>query len=701
MYRSSSWPGVALLAASASLPIGAALADTPDTPELQEIVVTAQKRSEDLQKIPAAITAATGTTLVEQGITDVRALGQLIPAVELGQDYIYTQIDIRGVGANNDAPALDPAIAFNIDGVYQSRDYGTYGAFYDIDRVEVLRGPQGTLYGRNATGGSINLITNKPVDTFEAATDFDFGNYDSKRGFGMLNVPVTDELAVRAALQYSSHDGYLTSGYNDEDSLAGRLQALYKPNSDISLLVAGDYFQDHSIGAHTVIGLPYAKPSDPWFDATSTDGAFSNFKSWSLHSQLDWNFGAVTLTDIPAYKRVEIDSTDPVVGVFSTTISTDKTFSNELRLASAADLKTPWTWVAGLYLFKETDYYYSDYFNPFFSSITINPDIAEKSGALFGQTTYAINDGLRLTGGLRYSADTKTANGQDQTFIPSLPFPVGNVPETFDKTWQHVDWKVGVDADVTPTSLVYASIGTGYLEGGFNLGSSVGLLPNFEPEKLTAYTVGSKNRLFNNRLQVNVEAFYYDYKDYIVSEYLTAGAAAGDFVLYNANKTQIYGAEIETQLLATDQDLFNLNLALLHAEYTDFHLPVPSNGLSDLSGFTAMKSPTASIQAGYQHTWNVGAGARVQAGVTTHFDSSYWTLFDHTPGSAQPSYTKTNVVLSYFSSGNKWHVQAYGNNLENTAVIATAAPANSSSDGVPWVHLEPPRTFGVRVGFNF
>jgi iron complex outermembrane receptor protein len=508
-------------------------------------------------------------------------------------------------------------------------------------------------------------------------------------------------LAMRAALQYSSHDGYLTSGFNDEDSLAGRLQALYKPNADISLLVAGDYFQDHSIGAHTVIGLPYTKPSDPWFDATSTDGAFSNFKSWSLHSQLDWNFDGVTLTDIPAYKRVDIDSTDPVVGVFSTTLSTDKSFSNELRVASAADSKSPWTWVAGLYLFKETDYYYSNYFNPYFSSITINPDIAEKSGALFGQTTYAIRDGLRLTGGLRYSDDTKTANGQDQTFIPGLSFPVGNVPETFDQTWHHVDWKVGIDTDVTPTSLLYASIGTGYLEGGFNLGSSVGLLPNFEPEKLLAYTLGSKNRLFNNRFQVNVEAFYYDYKDYIVSEYLTQGPAAGDFVLYNANKTQIYGAEIETQLLATDQDLFNVNLALLHAEYTDFHLPVASNGLTDLSGFTAMKSPAVSIQAGYQHTWNVGAGARVQAGVTTHFDSSYWTLFDHTPGSAQPSYTKTNVVVSYFSPGSKWHVQAYGNNLENTAVIATAAPPNSSSDGVPWVHLEPPRTFGMRVGFNF
>src|SRR5580658_10126634 len=288
----------AVLAFSVSVPIGAVAAEASETETLQEVVVTAQKRAEDLQKIPEAISAETGNVLVEQGVTDVRGLGQLFPAIELGQDYIYTQIDIRGVGANNDAPALDPAIAFNIDGVYQSRDYGTYGAFYDIDRVEVLRGPQGTLYGRNATGGSINLVTNKPVDTFEAAADLDVGNYDSKRAFGMLNVPVNDELAVRGAVQYSAHDGYLSSGFNDQDSMAGRLQALFKPNSDISLLVGGDFFYDHSLGAHTLIGLPFVMPSNPYFDPASSGGYFSDFKSWSFHSQFDWNFGGAILTDI-------------------------------------------------------------------------------------------------------------------------------------------------------------------------------------------------------------------------------------------------------------------------------------------------------------------------------------------------------------------------------------------------------------------
>lgn len=690
--------GVLVLAQLAWVPLCAA----DDEPEqLQEVVVTAQKRTENVQKVPAAVTPVSGDTLVSQGITDVRGLGQLVPGINLGQDYIYTQVDIRGVGANNDAPALDPAVAFNIDGVYQARDYGTYGSFYDIDRVEVLRGPQGTLYGRNATGGSINVITNKPVEgQFAAASEADFDNYFSHRVFAMVNLPATDDLAVRLAGQYLQHDGYLTSGFNDEDSNAARLQALYKPSSDLSLLVAGDYFQDHNLGAHTVIGLPFLEPNNPWYDPATTAGAFSDFDSYSMHSQLDWTFSGMTLTEIPAFKHVGINSTDPVVGVYATTESTDKSYSNELRLASAAGVAQPLTWVSGLYFFKETDYYYSNYFSPYFSSVTTNPDIAEKSWALFGQATYAVLEHLRVTGGVRYSDDSKTAIGQDQVFIPGLSFPVDTIPDGFAHTWHHVDWKVGVDADVTPTSLAYASISTGYLEGGFNLGSSAGLLPNFQPETLTSYAVGTKNRLFDNSLQVNAEAFYYDYKNYIVSEYLTQGPAAGNFALYNAARSRFFGGEIESRWLATEADEFTVNLALLQAHYTDFTLPLPSNGLTNLSGFTAMKAPGVEVQAGYQHTWQLGRGS-LQAGVQTHYSSSYWTLFDHTSGSLQPAYTKTNVVVGYFSPGQRWHIQAYANNLENAAVIATAAPPNSASGTVPWVHLEEPRVYGIRIGASF
>jgi len=706
MGRSSPPKAAALIAAFAWVPLSWAADNTDSTDggpsdKLQEVVVTAQKRSEDLQKVPGAVSAATGDTLVSQGITDVRGIGQVIPSIVLGQDYVYTQIDIRGVGTNNDAPALDPSVAFNVDGVYQPRDFGTYGVFYDIDRVEVLLGPQGTLYGRNTPGGSINVVTNKPVDEFQVAADTDFGNYDTRDEFGMVNVPLSDDFYVRAAGQYVGHDGYLTSGFNDQDSGSGRLQGLYKPNSDVSLLVGVDYFEDHSYGAHTVIGLPYVDPSNPWYDPTSTAGAHSDFDTWSTHAQLDWTFSGMTLTDIAAIKRVDFDTTDPVVGVYSTGISTDKSYSNELRLASAASSTSPLTWVGGFYFFKETDYSYQDYFNPFFSSITTNPDIAEKSWALFGQTTYAITSSLRVTGGLRYSDDTKTATGQDQVFIPGLSFPVGTIPDDFADTWHHVDWKVGIDKDLTPSSLLYANISTGYLEGGFNLGSQVGLLPNFRPETLTSYAIGSKNRFLDDRVQVNAEAFYYDYNNYIVSEYLTAGELAGDFALYNAAKTRIYGGEIETRFLATAHDVFNFNVALLHAQYTEFNLPVADRGITDYSGYTAMKSPSADIQAGYQRTWELGEHGALQGIVQTNYVSSYWTLFDHTPGSAQPSYTRTNLILGYLSQGEKWHVQLYCDNVENSAVIATAAPPNSASGTVPWVHLEPPRTYGVRLGVQF
>ena len=710
---------VRLMAASAlagaAFAAGAASAAAPaPQPGSNEVVVTAQKRSENVQKVPLAVTPVAGPKLVDQGVVSVRELGQVAPAIILGQDYIYTQIDIRGVGANNDAPALDPAVAFNIDGIYQARDYGTYGSFYDVDRVEVLRGPQGTLWGRNATGGSINLITNKPVDAFHAAAEIEYGNYNTLRSFAMLNIPLGEDLAIRGAFQQAKHDGYLTSGFNDQDSYAGRLQALYH-HEGFSLLLGGDYFRDYSTGAHTVVGLPYAQPSNPWFDPLAPlPDDHSHFRSWSLHAQLDVDLGGgYTLTEIPAYKRVDIDSKDPVVGVYSSGISNDKAFSNELRVASPS--MSPLKWVAGVYYFKEDDFSNSLYYShsPFFSfdSATINPDIAEQSWALFGQATYDLTAHVRLTGGLRYSSDNKVATGQNNvtlTFPFSPPFPliVHNpaVPDDFPSTtWHHLDWRVGVDADLTPDTLVYANIATGNLEGGFNLGAKIGLLPDFNPEKLTAYTAGMKNSFMDGRLKLNWEAFYYDYNNYIVSVYLTQGAAAGQFALFNT-PARIYGGELEGTWYATQDDVFNASLSLLHARYGTFVQNFVSTGLQNLSGKALMRSPTASFQLGYEHSFWLANGSAIKLGVQSHYEGSYWTLFDHTPGTKQPSYTKTNLVLTYQaarSHGLAWHVQGYINNIENTPVIATAAPPNSSSNGVPWVHLEEPRLFGVRVGVDY
>ena len=701
-------------AAMAAAPALAAAPPPAPAPANNELVVTAQKRTEDVQKVPLAVTPVSGPKLVEQGIVDVRELGQLAPGIILGQDYVYTQIDIRGVGANNDAPALDPAVAFNVDGIYQPRDYGTYGSFYDIDRVEVLRGPQGTLYGRNATGGSINLITNKPVEAFHASAEVDYGNYDSLRTSAMLNIPFSDDFAVRAAFQQAKHDGYLTSGFNDQDSYAGRLQALYRPNEMISLLVGGDYFQDESKGAHTIEGLPYQN-ANPWFDPLAPlPDDHSNFKNWSAHAQLDINLGnGITLTEIPAYKHVDLDSKDPVVGVYSSGISTDKAFSNELRLSSADT--GPLKWVGGFYYFKEDDasnaLYYSH--SPFFSfdSSTINPDIAEQSWAFFGQATYNVTEHVRLTGGLRYSSDNKVASGQNnvtltEPFAPPFPLIIHEtpVPDNFPSTtWHHLDWRVGVDADLTPDTLVYANVATGYLEGGFNLGASVGLLPNFNPEKLTAYTVGAKNTLMDGRLRLNWEAFYYDYNDYIVSVYLTQGAAAGQFALFNT-PAKIYGGEAEATWFLTHDDVFNANLSLLHGRYGTFVQNFVSTGLHNLSGKQLMRSPDASFQLGYEHTIRLANGSALKFGVQTHYEGSYWTLFDHTPGTRQPSYTKTNLVVTYQAPKGHWgawRVQGYVDNIENTPVIATAAPPNSSSGSVPWLHIEEPRLFGVRVGVDY
>jgi iron complex outermembrane receptor protein len=212
--------------------------------------------------------------------------------------------------------------------------------------------------------------------------------------------------------------------------------------------------------------------------------------------------------------------------------------------------------------------------------------------------------------------------------------------------------------------------------------------------------VGAKNRFFDDRLQLNWEAFYYDYKNYIVSVYLTSGPAVGQFALFNT-PANIYGGELESVFRLTPDDTFNGNLSLLHARYGTFVQTFVSTGLTNLSGKSLEKSPSITAQLGYEHAFVLPRGDEIKFGVQSNLSSSYWTLFDHTPGSRQPSYTWTNLVLTYQAPGNRWHVQGYLDNLENSAVIATDAPPNSSSGTVPWLHIEAPRTFGVRFGANF
>ena len=704
---------------------------------LEEIVVTAQKRTELLEKTPLALTAVTGKRLQETGTLDAQGLTDSVPGLQVSYTNANTTFSIRGISSNTDATLGDAPVAFHLDGVYQGRPAAASGLFYDIDRIEVLRGPQGTLYGRNATAGTVNVVTNKPsTDKFEGQGEVETGNYGLVRTFGMVNAPLNDVLAVRAAFQTQHHSGYLNTGYNDADDIAGRLQSLFLPSEDFSLLLSADYFHQGGVGRGTV---PLPLGADPWKTAgpqITGSGYLSppgrtDDTSWQVHGELNWKIGHAVLTDIAAFHYLHVNYFAYFNGVDSVQNDRDRETSNELRLSS--DSESVAKWVIGAYYHNESQPYSQlfydaigpapdgccQYLGQGTSLLFVYPTIDNPSYAAFGQLTYPVSDAFRVTGGLRYNRDHKRVTGSgyqvfgsDISFFPGGPvvFPAGSVNQTIatdaDTTWTSTNWKFGIDWDVTQNSLAYVQASTGYKQGGVFAGAP----PNtYAPEHLTAYEAGLKNRLLGNRLQVNADVFYYKYKDFQVDqlEQLSApggGAAYGD-VIFNAARATEYGLELETAFAVTETDRVDLSFAYLHAVFDQFNLPLqapPPNGdgppapvvFQNLAGYPPPHAPKVTGTLAYRHIWPLPNEASLAALLQTHVESEQWLSLDHEPGSRQAGFTRSQVDLTYATPGEKFSISAYCKNVENRTVMNSYGWSADSGDP-PMVSLSPPRTYGV------
>ncbi|MEE3623856.1 TonB-dependent receptor [Nitrospirillum sp. BR 11752] len=728
----------ALLAATAlaSLITAPALAQTATAPapqnapqgasaqqQLEDIVVTAERREETTQRTPIAITAFSGDTLQQRGVSSSTDLNNMVPGLAVGNNGGSVQIAIRGIGSTNDTEVGDPAVAFNVDGVYMARSRAAIGALYDVDRIEVLRGPQGTLYGRNATAGSINVITKRPSDKFEGNASLDYGNYNSLQTSGMLNVPLTDTLAVRAAFQTSRHDGYTNNGrssnFNDEDTQAGRLQIQLKPSETFKALLSLDVFHEGGVGyANGPIGQ-YAKFGSPYTFPMSADGSL-NHTNKGVGLTTDWDLGFATLTYVGSYRedtdRTHGGSTQsgtcqaPSGPYCASTIfrSDENQTSHELRLANSDG---PLKWVAGLYYFKENNdvLFALDPVAGITSLAFVQPKVSEESKAAFAQATYSLTDSLRVTGGLRYTEDAKARTGATEAFghIVGNTYVGGSALylNDADLSWNSTNWKAGAEYDLAPDSMLYASVGTGYKAGGYGDGQPPNNNP-YQPEKLTAYEVGLKNQFMDKRLQLNLTGFYYDYRDFQVS---AIGQVAGQAstVTVNAGTAEVYGVEVEGAALLTGSDRVDGSVSYIHARYTDFILATGDvfhpNSAAVYTGNRLAKSPEWTINLGYQHMWDLASGAMITARVDSVYVGDQNLDYRNFAVTEQKAYTKTNLSLAYDDADRRWRVMAYVRNLENNAVLVVANPdTNGSGNRLAGSGAyAPPRTYGVRVSANF
>lgn len=694
------------------------------------IIVTAQRRAQASQDVPLAITALGSEKLQEEGVRDITNLGDLAPSLSITSGGGSPQVFMRGIGSTNTNANGDGAVAVHIDGVYLARANALNAQFYDLARIEVVRGPQGTLYGRNATAGAINIITNQPRFDLEGAAALEYGNYNTLVTSGMINAPVGDTIAVRAAFQTVRHDGYLRTvpgapglagnDRNDQNDVSGRLQVLFKPTERLSITARGDF--THLGGAGTAANA-YPLPTGNPYESTAKLNVSRDDRIFGGGIEANYDLDFATLTYLAGYRELKLnivsENLTPGNNRPVYVKNRQKSSSHELRLAGeTAGLE----WVVGAYLFNEKNI---DDVNISLAGGTVlkilqNP-IKAHSFALFGQGTYSVTDKLRLTAGLRYTEDTKSNRGGTFITLPDGTVITRIGTNIADASWKSTNWKLGLEYDLGSHSLLYAQAATAYKAGGY----FDGVAPNtYDPEDIIAYEIGSKNTFLGNKLVLNLSAFYNDYSNLQVSAVETiAGEAA--LVTRNAGVAKIYGIELETNYRVIRNGTFSFIGSWLHARYNEFTLqngdpfvnnpvnanvqrcysadysqPAPRRG--DFSGCRLARTPEWSFTTGYTQRFNLGNGGAIEAQAQTRFESGKNLEFHGFANNYQRSFTKTDLSLTYVAPDEAWRLQAYVRNLEDKAVKTISTPNAQTGDPTNGTaDYAPPRLYGVRLSATF
>ena len=684
-----------------------------DDSGIAEIIVTAQRREENLQDVPISVSAFGAEQIKDKGLNDVSRLEGLVPGFTFGRSGVDARPAIRGVRTESVDVNADTTIGFFIDGVYQSRASQATLGFVDLERVEVQRGPQGTLYGRNTFGGNISIVTAQPdLKGYSGGGDLTIGKNNQVRITGFANVPLNDKLGLRVAGAYEKSNGYVKNinpvGGNlfDEDSRYLRASLLAKPNDDLTIALkfdyskrggnggsafgyklVGSYFnvpnnaqlfnatpiilntragnRDGIIDAPLTIdaGIPIFAANDPYRINNDFPGSLA-LKNYSGTSNIAYDVGPVTLksiTGITDFKTTRIQDTD----FSSSQIGADyqftsaKTFTQELQLLSNG--KGPLEYVVGAYYFK--DKLNGTFINQQFVQIVpgdTRPAAVRQAGGFYSelraktqslagyaQASYAVTEKIKLTAGVRYTEDKKdfqfanaaavlpfTAGAAGATGsvnanlitlrtggIPNSAFGVRGAPTnctfaasatvpaarpgfaclpadtriftgaTFDTTrFKKVTFRGGVDYQVTDDSLLYASVSTGFNSGGFN-GNQTALASGngtFDSQTVTAFEIGSKNRFADNRIQLNLSAFYNKYKKLQEQRQIPVGSTTAS-IIENSGEARSYGAEVEAIFKPVEALTLNASFAYLNAKYTQYRdAPVPFGAFVAPTGLIAI-----------------------------------------------------------------------------------------------------------------
>ncbi len=742
--------------AAACLFAGLAWAQVP--PRLEEVEVTAQRRPENLQRVAVAVTVLTPKQLRDAGVSKPQELTELVPSLQVAASATPIPIYyVRGAGNFTGNPLTDSAVAFNVDGVSIGRPHSTAGFFYDLERIEVLKGPQGTLYGRNATAGAINILPMRPDSGGRGGeASGEFGNEGWLRLDGVLNLPLGQGSAMRVAGYRVEHDGYMNDGLDDQDDSAGRVSILLAPSDGFSIRVAADYFDQGGLGTGST---PIALDPDNRYGITSAEGGAyyetqfnvigrRNFNAmpltqhldnqfWGVNATLDWSTAKGTFTLLPAYRESHLDTEGSAIGTNVITREDDRQTSLEARFASTLDGRL--SYIVGAYWFDETNHVPQFVPNTQYTMSVQAYDTGVESAAAYGELAFPVTESLRATVGARYTHEEKFFRGSFSSSLRICVAPAGcpgleRIPvtqvtplspdgdgsdgvitnvfsidsdetETFEK-WT---WRAALDWDVTDDNFLFASVQTGFKSGGFYFSNDSQV---FQPEELEAFTLGSRNRLLDDRLQLDVEVFHWRYEGQQVSVFARDSQNVPNLITRNVGNATMNGVETAAEWLVTEATRLRLDAQYLDATYDDFRYVAPAPPLTgcaveqiavefqvDCSGKRAPYAPkwTASLAA--EQTFTLPNNARLMADARLYYQSEMLTGLDFTPLEYQDEYFTLGASLTYATHDDRYYVTAYGTNLTDETVVANTfqPPFGQFVVGT----LRPPRLYGLRLGMRF
>ncbi len=694
--------------------------------KIEEVIVRAQKRSENLQVVPVAVTAFNAKSLEDIQAYDVSDLANRAPGLMFQQSTPVSQeLSIRGIGTIGEFGAsVDPSVATFMDEIYIGRMGVATMDFFDIDRIEVLRGPQGTLFGKNVVGGAISVHTAQPEHESSSRIRLGYGNYQSSLVSGHVNGSLTDGMAGRLSAHYRDRrEGYGYNAYLDEEietwsAYALRGQLLFDGWETLEVLVRADLSHDDGDGkGRRAFDDPFTPGNggvSSWYPDDDVRKIYNVNKQghdrdvWGTSAEINWELGAGTVTSLTGYRKA--DSTNildqfsapvPPASAASYLVFNEdyEAFSQELRFASTDEGRL--TWIAGLYYLNEQTQSDDDNFSgPFwlggpavnYHYLNINETV---NFGVFGQASWQLTDTISLTAGARYTVDDKEYETTG-TVIPigggsGAPNILTSYPtQNMSESWDRVTPKFDINWQVSDDVFLYASANNGFKGGGWQgkPASEATARTEFEPEVAWSYEIGAKTEWFDNRFRANVAAFHVDYEDLQV---LQVYALCVCLVVSNAGDAQITGVEVETQAVLTENFSIWFSGSYMDTEYVDY-----IDGLGrDFSGNTMHRTPEVQFYVGTEYEipqvgpWDLSfmVDYRWQ-------DEIYWSVNNT---NTEDDYGLLGARLSYASPDGRYSVSLWGKNLTDEEYRDRA----SAIFGDEYSNMGAPRFYGVDLVMSF